>query len=158
MNIKKKQRIDYPNILYAIRPVPHGDDLPVPEPPKEYNLNSETEEEDPEKKGPHEEEPTDPDFQSPASESPHKLTQNELKDLVRNLELPKVQAELLASRMKQWKYLDEGVKITRYRYRRKTLEEFFTTEGTLVACQGVDGLFEALNMCHCSCLMLQSQS
>jgi len=32
---KKKQRIDYPYIPYAIRPVPHGEDLPVPEPPKE---------------------------------------------------------------------------------------------------------------------------
>jgi len=51
--------------------------------------------------GPHKE-PTDPDFQGPASESPHKLTQNELNDLVRDLELSKIKAELLASRMKQW--------------------------------------------------------
>jgi len=35
------------------------------------------EEEDTEKTGPHEEGPTDPDFQGPAPESPHKLTQNE---------------------------------------------------------------------------------
>jgi hypothetical protein len=48
VNRKKKQRIDYPNIPSAIRPVPHGD-LPVPEPPKEFNLNSEMEEEDTEK-------------------------------------------------------------------------------------------------------------
>ena len=64
-----------------------------------------------EKTGLHKE-PTDPDFQGPAFESPHKLTQNKLNNLVRNLELPKVKAELLASRMKQWKYLDEGVKIS----------------------------------------------
>ena len=64
-----------------------------------------------EKTGLHKE-PTDPDFQGPAFQSPHKLTQNELNDLVRDLELPKVKAELLASRMKQWKYLDEGVKIS----------------------------------------------
>ena len=83
MNRKKKQRIDYPSIPSAIRPVPHGEDLPVPEPPKEYNLNSEMEEEDTEKTGSHEEEPTDPDFQGPASESPHKLTQNELNDSTR---------------------------------------------------------------------------
>ena len=96
-----------------------GEDLPMPEPPKEYNLNLEMEEQDTEITGPHEEEPTDPDFQHPASESPHKLIQNELNDLVRDSELPKVKAELLASRMKQWKYLDEGVKITLYRYRQK---------------------------------------
>jgi len=99
--------------------VPHEEDLPMPEPPKEYNLNSEMKEEDTEKTGPHEEEPTDPDFQGPASESPHRLTQNELNGLVHDLELPKVKAKLLASRMKQWKCLDDGVKITLYRYRKK---------------------------------------
>jgi len=104
MNRKKKQRIDYPNIPSAIRTVRHGKDLPVPEPPKEYNLNSEMEEEDTKDTGPHEEEPTDLDFQGPASGSPHKLTQNELNDPARELGLPKVKAELLASRMKQWKY------------------------------------------------------
>jgi hypothetical protein len=46
MNRKKKKGIDYPNTPSVIRPVPHGEDLPVPEPPKEYNLNSEMEEED----------------------------------------------------------------------------------------------------------------
>jgi len=70
---RKKQRIDYLNIPSAIISAPHGD-VPVPEPPKEYNLNSEMEEEDTEKTGSHEEEPTDPDFQGPATESPHKLT------------------------------------------------------------------------------------
>jgi len=59
---RKKHRMDYPNIPSAIRSVPHGEDLPVPEPPKEYNLNSEMEEEEREKTGSHEEEPTDPDF------------------------------------------------------------------------------------------------
>ena len=100
MNRKKKQRIDYPNIPSAIIPVPQGEDLPVPEPTKEYNLNSEMEEEDTEKTGPHEKEPTDPDFQGPASESSHRLRQDELNDLVHDWELPKVKAELLASRMK----------------------------------------------------------
>jgi len=150
MNKKKKQRIDYPNIPSAIRPVPHGEDLPMLEPPKEYNLNSEMEEEDTEKTGPHEEEPTDSDFQGPVPKSPYKLTQNELNDLVCDLELPKVKAKLLASRVKQRKYLEEGMKITLYCYRQKNPEEFFTMEGTLVACKDVDGLFKALNMSHCS--------
>jgi len=51
--------------------------------------------------------------------------------------------------MKQWKHLDEGMKIILYRYRQKNLEEFFTMEGTLVACKNVDGLFTAINMSHC---------
>jgi hypothetical protein len=101
MNRRKKQRTYYPNTPSAIRPVPHGEDLPMPEPPKEHNLHLVMEEEHKEKTGPHEEEPTDPDSQGPASESPHKLTQNELNDLVLDLVLPKVKAELLASRMKQ---------------------------------------------------------
>jgi len=45
MNRKRKQNVDYPNTPSAIRPVLHVEDLPVPEPPKEYNLNSEIEEE-----------------------------------------------------------------------------------------------------------------
>jgi hypothetical protein len=70
------------------------------------------EDEDTEKTGPHEEEPTDSDFRGPASESPQKRRQNKLNDLVRDLELSKVKNKLLASRKKQWKYLDEGVKIS----------------------------------------------
>jgi hypothetical protein len=99
--------------------VPHGEDLPMLEPPKEYNLNSEMEEEYIEKTGPHEE-PTNPDFQGSASESPHKLTQNELNDIAGDWELPKVKAEPLASRMKQSKYLNKGIKITLYPYHKKS--------------------------------------
>jgi hypothetical protein len=129
MNRRRKQSIDYPDIPSAISPVPHGEDLPVPEPPKEYNLNSEVKEEDTEKTGLHEEEPTDPDFQGPSSESSHKLTQNELNVLVGDWELPKLKAEIVAFRMNQWKYLNEDVKITLYPYRKnKNLEEFFTMQ------------------------------
>jgi len=49
--------------------------------------------------------------------------------LVRDLELPKVKAKLLASRMKQWKYLDEGIKITLYRYRQKKFGRILHHEG-----------------------------
>jgi hypothetical protein len=51
MNRKKKQGIDYANIPSAIGPVPHGEDLSIPEPPKEYNFNLEIEEKDMEKTG-----------------------------------------------------------------------------------------------------------
>jgi hypothetical protein len=100
MNKKKKHIIDYTIIPSANKPVPNGEDLPVPEPPKEYNLILEMEEEDTEKTGSHEEKPTSPHFQGPASESPHRLTQNEINNLVRDLELPKLKAKLLTHRIK----------------------------------------------------------
>lgn len=34
---KKKWTIEYPNIPSAIRPVPHGDDLPVPKVPESFS-------------------------------------------------------------------------------------------------------------------------
>jgi hypothetical protein len=77
MNRKRKQRIYYPNIPSAISPVPHGEDLPMPDPPIEYNLNSEMEEGNTEKTGSHEEKPTDRDFQGPASESPSQTYTNQ---------------------------------------------------------------------------------
>ena len=33
---EKKCAVEYPNIPSAIRPVPHGDGLPVPNPPQDY--------------------------------------------------------------------------------------------------------------------------
>jgi hypothetical protein len=48
-----------------------------------------------------------------------------MNDLVCDLELPKVKAEMLASRMKQRKYLDEGMKITLYCYRQKIWKNAF---------------------------------
>ena len=40
------------------------------------------------------------------------------------------------------------MKITLHHY-HQNMEEFFTMEGTLVACKYVDGLFKPLNMSHC---------
>jgi len=43
MSKKKKSSFVYPNIPSAIRPVPHGDVLPVPEPPDNYAMYSDEE-------------------------------------------------------------------------------------------------------------------
>ena len=43
MPMKKKSRLVYPNIPSAILPVPHGDGLPVPEPPDNFAMNSDNE-------------------------------------------------------------------------------------------------------------------
>jgi len=43
MSMKKKLTLVYPNIPSAIRPVPHGDELPVPESPDNFAMYSDDE-------------------------------------------------------------------------------------------------------------------
>jgi hypothetical protein len=87
-NKKNKKEITYPNLLSAIRPVPHGPDLPVHSPPD--NLSGESE---------------SSSLQSHTEEmyfEPHqydgpidKFTRSELNDLMRELQLTKEKSELL---------------------------------------------------------------
>ena len=43
MSVKKKSTLVYPTIPSAIRPVLHGDGLPVPEPPDSFAIHSDDE-------------------------------------------------------------------------------------------------------------------
>ncbi|XP_050813874.1 uncharacterized protein LOC127053346 [Gopherus flavomarginatus] len=102
---KKKWTVQYPNIPSAIRPVPHGEGLPVPDAPESFSLESDEEEEEDETSGPEPSMSQDPHFLPSSSSEPHLITQGELNDLVRDLELPKSKAELLGSRLQQWNLL-----------------------------------------------------
>ncbi|GBM28834.1 hypothetical protein AVEN_43558-1 [Araneus ventricosus] len=42
-NKKKKRTIEYPNIPSALRPVFHGEGLPIPEPPTDFSISSDEE-------------------------------------------------------------------------------------------------------------------
>lgn len=141
---KKKWTLEYPNIPSAIRPVPHGDDLPVPKVPESFSAASTDEEED--IGGPEPSTSSDPDFEQTTSTKPHLITQSELNDLVRDLNLPKNKAELLGSRLQQWNLLAEDVTISVYRNRQKPLITFFFKEGDLSACHNISGLMAALKI------------
>jgi hypothetical protein len=54
-----------------------------------------------------------------------RITQEELNDLIRDLDLPKSKAELLGSRLQQWNLLKENVRISVYRKRHEDLVHFF---------------------------------
>jgi len=97
---KKKWTIVYPNIPSALRPVPHGEGISVPEPPKEFTIDSDNEDEGELTSG----SPEPPASTEPhvfhgrsSAPQPHILTQDELNDLVRDLELSKSKAELLGT-------------------------------------------------------------
>ncbi|KAK4880018.1 hypothetical protein RN001_008164 [Aquatica leii] len=106
---KSKHTIKYPNIPSALRPVPHNDTLPLPEPPKTYSLEPEIDLKDSEPQPGASNDTFNDDEEYSAdlvSRQPHLLTQSELNDLVRDLQLPKTKSQLLGSRLQQWNLLE----------------------------------------------------
>jgi len=90
MSTKKESKLVYPNIPSAIRPVSHGDGLPVPEPPDNFVMCSD--DEDSISSNSEEQQPSassDADYLPSTYSSNHKITEGEITDLIRNLELPK---------------------------------------------------------------------
>jgi len=108
--IGKNIRWQYANVQFVTFPVPHSDTLPIPKCPNSSDLNLSSSSPD--------EKTTDSEYK-PSQES-RLLTNPELNDWVRDLELSKEKAELHASRMKQYNFLAPNVKITYYRDRDKT--------------------------------------
>jgi hypothetical protein len=102
MSMKKKSTLVYPNIPSAIRPVPHGNGLPVPEPLNNFAMYSE--DEDSVSSNSEEQQPSASKVADnlPSTDfSNHKITKGKLNDLIRALKLPKKKAEHLAPRLQQ---------------------------------------------------------
>ena len=98
-NRKKKSLIEYPSIPSAIRPLPHSDELPIPEPCEVDLLSSDDAESSEELSV---SEPcTSWNKEFGITTEPHLINESELNDLVKDLDLPKVKADLLAYRLKQ---------------------------------------------------------
>ena len=88
---EKKRTVTYPNISTAIRPVPHTEDLPVSEPPQQYNLDSDDEPTENREKTSQPPTSTEADFTADLQFNEfHRITQEELNDLIRDLDLLKV--------------------------------------------------------------------
>jgi len=98
MSMKKKSALVYPIIPSVIRPVSHGDGLPVPETPDNFAKYSDNE--DRLSANSERQQPSvsrDAEYLPSTDSSKHKITEGELNDLIRDLELPKNKTELLAS-------------------------------------------------------------
>ena len=95
---KEKWTVEYPNIPSTICPVPHCEGLPIPEPPDSFSLDSDEEEKNIPEETPQPSASRGLEFfLNVTSDEPHKITQIELSDPVRDLELSKNKAELLSS-------------------------------------------------------------
>ena len=119
-----------PGIPSAMRPVPHDDSMPVPEPPEEYNVDSEPESEEvlPEAGTSTR---TDKEFSlyKYSTTEPNLITPDELKGQVRDMDLPKTKAQLLGSRLKQCNLLEKGVKVSFYSNRQANIVRYFSMGG-----------------------------
>lgn len=144
---KSKHTVKYPNIPSALKPVPHSTELPVPEPPQNMTSSEdETTAEEVNKEGfAGENIDLDPTFEpESSSSSPHFLSQEDLNDLVRDLNLSKKQGELLGSRLKDWNLLQSGTKVSFYRNRHAEFENFFSMEDGVVFCNDVCSVMKTL--------------
>ncbi|GFW81457.1 uncharacterized protein TNCV_2881361 [Trichonephila clavipes] len=95
-NLKNKKDISYPTIIRsAIRPVPHGPDLPIPSPPDTLDIIL-----DDLDQISHISSDSD-DGYDPGTNDPELFSQSDLNDLVRDLGLPKDTVEVLGSRLKE---------------------------------------------------------
>ena len=120
ITMKKKRTVVYLNIPSALRPVPHGEGISVPEHPKEFTIDSDDEDEDKSTSGsPEPPASTEPHVSHGRSSvpQPHNLTQDGLNDLVRDLVLSKSKSELQGSRHKQWNLLENNIGISSFRSR-----------------------------------------
>jgi hypothetical protein len=135
--------------IVTIRPVLHNEDLPVQVPPQQYILDSDDEPTENREKTPQPSTSTDFDFIADLQFNKfHRITQDELNDLVRDLDLPTSKAELLGSRLQKWNLLKENVRISVYHKRHEDLAQFFKMESGLVACTDIDGLMQTLSINH----------
>ena len=137
----------YPDVPSAIKPVPHGPGIPIPEPPRaidevEYSSSAESEASGEQ----------DAWITDTTSNEPQLFTQHELNDLTRDLNLTKESAQLLGSRLHEKNLLAPGTTYFWYRNRDCEFRQYFTysEDHSLVYCQDIAGLVSALGITYSS--------
>ena len=112
--LQEEVLIEYPNIPSATRPVPHNDEPHIPEPYEIGLLSSDDAESSEESSISEPYTSRIEEFRITTSES-HLFNESELNDLVSDLDLPKVNAELLASKFKKWNLIQSSVNVCSFR-------------------------------------------
>lgn len=145
---KNRHSIIYPNLLSAIRPVLHSEELPVPVFSGFHLSDDECNERDQGKLQDDvvelQQMTSDSSSDTQQSLYPKQFSQSELNDLVRDLGLSKKASELLASRLSEKHLLDSSVKVSSFRQREKIFLTFFSEVNHFVFCHDVPGLLRQL--------------
>jgi len=138
---KNKANIQYPNMKSAMRPVKHSEDFPIHE--KQHPIDEDILLPSPcsIQSG---EEMSDDDFVQKFYDQPHLISQAELNDLRRDLQLSKISAEMLGSRLKQWHLLAPESTIT-FNRRPNEFVNLYGENGNITFCLNIFALFEKFN-------------
>ena len=131
-------------IYHAMRPVRHGEGLPVPELPDVVILESGNANDD-EICDISEPSPSKDPLCTVMSGEPHRITQNGLNDRIRDLKLPKCKVGLLGLRLQQWNCLDDSVRVSVFPCRQKDMAQFFKMECNLFVSNDGGGMYININ-------------
>ena len=143
---KSRQNISYPSIPSAIRPVPHSDRFPplifngfvssdeASESEREEFMECEYKETD-----------TKSEDSSETKLTYHQFNQSELNNLVRDLDLSKQAAELLASKLNEKHLLDNSAKVSFFK-KEINSSYLFSEENQLVCSNDIPGLLGQLGI------------
>ena len=141
INRKNRSSLAYPDLDSARRPVVHCEEIPIPvfkEFPETSDDASSSFSED------------NYDEETPLNDrAPQPLSQNELNDLARDLNLPKCSDELLASRLKEKNLLEDSVRISFYCNRHQEFLPFFSEENDFVYYTDIIQLLHNLGVSQC---------
>ena len=140
INRKNKHCVQYPDIPSAIRPVPHGPSLPVPKPDVAIKSSSESESDNTYDRT------EGVEYWSEENDRPLPLTQADLNDLTRDLNLSKESSQLLSSRLREEHLLASETTFYWYREREREFRQFFTTQRdlSLVYCNNIADLMKSM--------------
>ncbi len=133
---RHKSSCNYPNVKSAIRPVIKIDGVSAPTFQSANDLSQDSESDT-----------TDVEYSpNEISQAPQPFNQEDLNDLIRDLGLSKLQAILMASRLKERNLLESNTKINCYKKREQLLVPFFSKEEHLVYCNNIAGLLCAMGI------------
>ncbi|GBN42532.1 hypothetical protein AVEN_51138-1 [Araneus ventricosus] len=122
-----RHTVVYPNLPSVIRPVTHSSELSIPKPRETWSLDDNDDivpDSAVVKEAEDDQAPMYADVQT--SPMPHLISQSNLNDLVRDLNLSKNQSVLLASRLKEWNLLEKETKVCSFRKWQQDFQDFFS--------------------------------
>ena len=155
-NKKNRKNILYASIPSATRLIPHTDEKPVPVFKELLDIPISAASFAPE--------PVPEDFESDSnpesldndndinyheySSKPNRFNQDDLSDLIRDLNLLRESAELLASRLKERNFLQAKTNVTFYRNREANFLLYFKQYEEIVVCNDAELLLIELGIVH----------